>query len=181
MTICYDTTSYATSVYPWTDMLCYRFSSAKRYGCSRAAGINNLPPNGRIASAQTIYHPMGVLPQPCKQFTTQWAYYLSPRGGFPHPAQLASQPAQPSPHSHPASQPWPANQPANQPTNQPTKQPTIQPTNQPTSNHRTSQQPACKQPRTNQSAREQPAKRNQQPEGPAAGAKPSDIYIHIYI
>ena len=155
-------------------MLCYRFSSTKRYGCSRAAGTSNLPPNGRIASAQAIYPPMGVLPQH-RQFTLQWAYYLSPRGGFPHPAQLASQPAQPSPHSHPASQPWPAqpSQPAS--PGQPTSQLTNQPTNQPTSNHRTSQQPAGNQPRTNQSAREQPAKRNQQPEGPAAGAKPSDI------
>ena len=32
MTICYDTTCHATSVYPWSDMLCYWRSSTKRSG-----------------------------------------------------------------------------------------------------------------------------------------------------
>ena len=107
-------------------MLCYRFSSAKRYGCSRAAGTGNLPPNGRIASAQAVYHPMGVLPQPYRQFTTQWAYYLSPTSNLPPngritSAQLASQPAQPTqPPSQPAlASPAQPSQPASQPGSQP--------------------------------------------------------------
>ena len=57
-------------------MLCYRFSSAK----------------GMVVVGQpeqAIYHPMGVLPQH-RQFTTQWAYCLSPTGSLPPNGRITS-------------------------------------------------------------------------------------------
>ena len=113
------------------------------------------------AISKAIYHPMGVLPQPSKWIPS------------PSPASQPTSPAQPWPAqpSQPASPGQPTSQLSNQPTNQTVTSNQQQATTEPANNLQATNQEPTSQQESNQPS----ATSNQQPEGPAAGAKPSDI------